>query len=277
VSTPDTDPVTLLAREAAEHDGVAPFDEATLMTLARHPEQVRRWVRPDAAALAIGDELALVVRPAARGRGEGSALLGEVVHDLPAGELRAWSHGDHPAAAALAARHGFERVRTLLHLRLPSLTHVDPREATDGIRIETFDPATDASDWLAVNARAFAGHPEQGRMTADDLAEREAESWFDPSDFLVARDGDGRMLGFHWMKLEPGADDAEVYVLGVDPDAAGRGLGSALLTEGLLRMRARGRTSASLYVEGDNDRALGLYRRAGFVDDAVDVQYRRAG
>lgn len=279
VATGDLADVLAVADAARRHDGPDPFNEQTRLDLAsgRRTAYVGSVAGVAVGAAATGGgELDLVVLPAERGRGYGTALLTSLLPSLEP-DVSAWSHGDHPAAGALAARHGFERVRTLLRLRLPSLTHVDPREATDGIRIETFDPATDASDWLAVNARAFAGHPEQGRMTADDLAEREAESWFDPSDFLVARDGDGRMLGFHWMKLEPGADDAEVYVLGVDPDAAGRGLGSALLTEGLLRMRARGRTSASLYVEGDNDRALGLYRRAGFVDDAVDVQYRRAG
>ncbi|HVX09072.1 mycothiol synthase [Humibacter sp.] len=279
--------VLAVADAASEQDGADPFNEQTRLDLASGRRSAHAAYSgadgstgPDAdrivgAAATGAGELDLVVLPGERGRGYGTALLESLLPTLDP-NVSAWSHGDHPAARALAASHGFQLVRTLLRLRLPSLIQVVRRPLPDGIRIETFDPVAGASDWLAVNSRAFAGHPEQGRMSADDLSEREAEPWFDPDDFLVALDDEGRMLGFHWMKLEPGSDEGEVYVLGVDPGAAGRGLGSVLLAEGLVRMRERGRTSASLYVEGDNDRALALYRRAGFVDDAVDVQFRRA-
>ena len=48
----------------------------------------------------IGDQLSLVVRPTARGAGIAAALLA----DVPGRRrpVSAWSHGDHPAAAALA-------------------------------------------------------------------------------------------------------------------------------------------------------------------------------
>jgi mycothiol synthase len=280
--------VLAVADAASEQDGADPFNEQTRLDLASGRRSAYAAYsngdgdgdsRHDAdrivgAAATGAGELDLIVLPGERGRGYGTAVLESLLPTLEP-DVSAWSHGDHPAARALAASHGFQLVRTLLRLRLPSLAQVVRRPLPDGIRIETFDPVAGASDWLAVNSRAFAGHPEQGRMSADDLSEREAEPWFDPEDFLVALDDEGRMLGFHWMKLEPGSDEGEVYVLGVDPDAAGRGLGSVLLAEGVVRMRERGRKSASLYVEGDNDRALALYRHAGFVDDAVDVQYRR--
>lgn len=257
-------------------DGVDPFNEQTRLDLAsgrRSPRVVYAGSRAVAAAAIGAGELDLVVLPSERGAGRGSALLVELLPELEA-DVSAWSHGDHPAARALAAANGFRAVRTLLHLRLPSLEGVTAGPTGD-VRVSAFDHDTDAADWLAVNARAFASHPEQGGMSADDLAEREAEPWFDRDDFLIARGPEGTMLGFHWMKLEPGVDDGEVYVLGVDPSAAGRGVGGVLLTAGLSRMRGRGKVSASLYVEGDNEPALRLYRRFGFVDDTVDVQFRR--
>lgn len=266
-----------VADAARENDGADPFNEQTRLDLAsgRRSAHVARAGGQAVAAAATGEgELDLVVLPAERGRGHGSAMLESLLPELEP-DVSAWSHGNHPAAAVLAGRYGFQRVRTLLRLTLPDLARAPVDEPLEGILISTFDPERDGSEWLALNARAFAAHPEQGATTADDLLEREAEPWFDPGDFLIARDTDGRMLGFDWLKLEPDGTDGEVYVLGVDPDAAGRGLGRALLARGLRRMRERGRTSASLYVEGDNAPALALYRRAGFLDDAVDVQYRR--
>ncbi|QDZ14791.1 mycothiol synthase [Humibacter ginsenosidimutans] len=275
-----------VADAARDDDGVDPFNEQTRLDLAsgRRVGHVGTAGGVPVAAAATGaGQLDLVVLPAKRGNGYGSAMLGSLLPVLER-DASAWSHGDHPAARALAASHGFDRVRVLLRLRLDELPAGDDAgageavgtgPATDGIQFESFDAERDAADWLALNARAFASHPEQGGMTADDLRERMDEDWFDPHDFLVARDATGLMLGFHWMKLEPDSDDAEVYVLGVAPDASGRGLGRRLLAAGLRHMRERGRTSSSLYVEGDNRPALALYRSVGFVDDAVDVQYRR--
>jgi len=126
---------------------------------------------------------------------------------------------------------------------------------------------------VALNARIFSSHPEQGSLTLDDLRDRIDEPWFDADDLLVLRDGDGRMVGYDWLKVE---DDAgEIYVLGVDPELAGQGLGRSLLRAGFARLADRGISTADLYVEGDNEPALALYRSAGFVDQTVDIQYRR--
>src|SRR5690606_10535850 len=112
-----------------------------------------------------------------------------------------------------------------------------------GVRLRPFRPGADEPAWRSLNARAFADHPEQGRWTLADLRLRMAEPWFDPAGFLLAeRETDGRLLGFHWTKVhakdpsstggEP-APIGEVYVLGVDPQAQGLGLGRALTLAGL--------------------------------------------
>jgi mycothiol synthase len=67
----------------------------------------------------------------------------------------------------------------------------------------------------------------------------------------------------------------EVYVVGVDPDAQGRGLGRALTLAGLHHLADRGLRTTILYVEGDNAAAIATYRRLGFERDAVDVSYQR--
>src|SRR5699024_10507531 len=118
--------------------------------------------------------------------------------------------------------------------------------------------------------RAFADHPDQGSETIETLAARRSEGWYDPSGFLVLDDPDepGELAGFCWTKVHPGVDGlpslGEIYVIGVDPDHAGRGLGSQLVIAGLDHLAARGIPTANLYVEGDNESALRLYDRLGF-------------
>jgi mycothiol synthase len=240
-------------------------------------------------------EAEFLVAPEFRRRGVGTAILAHLVDSAPHG-LAAWAHGDHPGAAALARRFDFRRSRVLLKLSAPPRADETPWQRTD-LSLSTFDADRDADDWLRLNALAFASHPEQGSQTRDDLDARRAEPWFDPEDFLLARDSSGILVGFCWLKVEvpegdpTGAADGgaavqgvpahagdvegEIYVLGVHPDRAGAGIGRSLLRAGLDRLRVRGVSRVTLYVEEENASAVRLYRSEGFTDAAVDVQYRR--
>jgi mycothiol synthase len=180
-----------------------------------------------------------------------------------------WAHGDHPAARILAARHGLEPVRTLLQLRA-AIRDARPAARSSGTEVAAFRPGIDDAAWLAVNAAAFASHPEQGRLTQNDLDARKAEEWFEPLDFLLLRDGD-ELIGFCWLKVE--GDIGEFYAVGIAPHRQGEGLGRVLVEAGFARLAARGIRTASLYVEADNEPALRLYRSFGFGDYTVDVQY----
>jgi mycothiol synthase len=133
----------------------------------------------------------------------------------------------------------------------------------------------DRDEVLRVNAAAFAHHPEQGSMDADDLAARMAEDWFDPAGLLVADDGD-RLVAFHWTK-QHSAELGEVYVVAVDPQAQGRGLGRVLTLAGLHHLEGLGVAEVLLYVEADNAPAVHVYGGLGFTHAAADthVQYRR--
>lgn len=266
-----------LVQRAVAVDGASPFNDQALidveagsrsLLLATAPESTSEAEPVVGAALIGHGELEFVVDPEWRGAGVGASMLSGIIADASPG-LLAWAHGDHPASRALAVRFNFDRVRTLLQLRMPLSPSADPSPRSDSIT--TFAPGIDDAEWVELNARVFASHPEQGRITVDDLRARQAEPWFDPGDFLLARDQSGRMLGYNWLKID--ADHGEIYVLGVGEP--GRGLGRSLMLAGLDRMRERGVRTASLYVEGDNERAVHLYRSLGFTGHAVDVQYRR--
>lgn len=142
------------------------------------------------------------------------------------------------------------------------------------VTVRTFVPGQDDAAWLAVNAAAFAHHPEQGSLTQRDLDDRKAESWFDPAGFFLAFRGD-RLAGFHWTKVHERERLGEVYVLGIHPDEQGGGLGRALTLIGLRHLvHDRGLPTAMLYVDADNAPALAVYERLGFTTHEVDLMYR---
>ncbi|WP_408898095.1 mycothiol synthase [Nocardioides sp. R1-1] len=271
---PALDAIARVREASRAVDGTDPLDEAAVLRLRHHGlAGIGAWVSEEAFALRRGTELDLAVAPAARGRGLGAAL-GELAVTEP-GLLTAWSHGDHPAAAALAARWGFARTRELWVMRRPAGVPLPAVELPAGVLIRDYG-SSDAEALLRVNAAAFAHHREQGALDAAGLAERMAEPWFDPAGLLLAVDEEGDLLGFHWTKQHDAAL-GEVYVVGVSPTAQGRGLGRVLTVAGLHHLAARGVAEVLLYVESDNTPARRLYEDLGFQHAAADthVQYQR--
>ncbi|MFF7158733.1 mycothiol synthase [Streptomyces sp. NPDC008139] len=217
----------------------------------------------------------LVVHPARRSRGHGRTLAAALL-DTTGKRVRVWAHGGHPAARHLAVQLGLKLFRELRQMRRPLTPDAadlpEPR-LPDGITVRTFVPGRDDAAWLAVNAAAFAHHPEQGSLTQRDLSDRLAEPWFDPAGFFLAFRGDD-LVGFHWTKVHP-EGLGEVYVVGVLPAEQGSGLGRALTALGLRHLaRDRRLPAALLYVDADNPAALSVYERLGFTTHEVDLMYR---
>ncbi len=268
LSAGEIEAVLRLVAAATGRDGVGPLSEHALLALRKHGAgSVRREADEIVGYAHADDEGAeLVVHPGHRRRGHGRALAQAV---LPA---RIWAHGDLPAAAALARSLGLARVRALFQLELAFPAELPAAVVPEGVRIRTFEPGRDEDAWLQVNSAAFAHHPEQGSWTRADLLDREAEPWFDPSDFFLAQDAEGELLGFHWTKVHPDPI-GEVYVVGVDPAAQGTGLGRALTLLGLHHLRAAGLPAVMLYVDESNRPAVRLYESLGFTRRTVDVMY----
>jgi mycothiol synthase len=293
------DQVLRLVAAAAAEDGVPPLSEHALLHLrydvtaaGQAPDTERGGGEPSRAGLDLitaeagqvtgyahldfdgpaGASAELVVDPARRRRGAGRALLTELMARADGGPLRAWAHGDLPAAAALARGAGLSRVRALWQMRRSLREPFAEPAVPEGITLRTFVPGRDEDEWLRVNGRAFASHPEQGSWTRSDLAMREKEAWFDPAGFFLA-ERDGRLAGFHWTKVD-GSGPGEVYVVGVDPDEQGTGLGRALTLTGLRYLRDDRRLpEVTLYVDESNTAAIRMYTRLGFTRSATDVMY----
>ncbi|MXZ78247.1 MAG: mycothiol synthase [Acidimicrobiia bacterium] len=171
---------------------------------------------------------------------------------------------------AFAADLGFDPYRDLWRMQRP----LPAPRAT--IATRAFVPGADDDEFLAVNNRAFHWHPEQGGLTAADLAERMAEGWFDAEGFRLHERG-GRLAGFCWTKVHPDETPpaGEIYAIAVDPDFHGQGLGKPMTLAGLDHLSDRGLTEGFLYVESDNDPAVATYHRLGFDHRSTNRAYRR--
>lgn len=254
-----------------------PLDEASLLRLKHQGlGGARVWAEDAGFALVRDGVLDLAVSPAARNHGLGGRLARLALDDATVDS--AWSHGDHPAAARLADRVGFTPTRELWVMRRPTGVPLPTAVVPPALTVRSYRPE-DRDALLRVNAAAFAAHPEQGAMGAEDLAARMAEPWYDARDLLLAIDDSSqRLLGFHWTKRHS-PDLGEVYVVGIDPLAQGRGLGRLLTLAGLHHLTDLGVAEVLLYVESDNAPALALYSGLGFTHAPADthVQYTRRG
>jgi mycothiol synthase len=298
--------VVALVDDSTQADGVRPLSEHVMLHLRYGGDESTRnlliWQGSDLVAyahldvtdLVEGASAEMVVAPARRRQGFGRRLITAALEQAD-GPLRLWAHGGLAEASLMAENLGFQRIRALYQLRRSLLAPLPTATLPDGVHVRTFQPGVDDEAWLTLNSRAFAGHPEQGSWTLEDLQHRVSEYWFDPAGFFLAEklvDGKPKLIGFHWTKVHGrhshGTGDhdegdhgdhghepmGEVYVVGVDPSAQGMGLGRDLTVIGLQYLRGLGLQHVLLYVDESNIAAIHLYESLGFSRWDTDVLFR---
>ena len=282
--------------QAPDPDAVAAFrsiDDAVLAATGHEavPEAVWRAVaqRPDECLLALDDARTvaaltmpsdsftpahrqLAVAPAPGVRPDAIAPVVDAVLAADRGtSITAWLPGTDAATEAALTGLGFHTDRRQHQMRVP-LPRPDAIRIPDGVELRAFRPGVDDAAWLRVNNRAFANHPDQGGWIEEILARRMAEPWFDPAGFLLAWRGE-ELVGFCWTKVHTEPEHlGEIFVIGVDPDAQGIGLGRTLTLAGLDHLATvRSCPTGVLYVAAANAPAVGLYESIGFVVQRTDT------
>ncbi len=282
----DLPALDLLFDLAAECDGHRPIGEHKYLDLIHpDPDGIAGLVAEEdsqlVAYVAIGHmpetnvcAMELALHPLHRDAATMEAMIAagvERVRTVCGAAVRIWAFQPHLAAAL--ERMGFAEERELRQLRRSLPADIDPR-FDPAVKVEAFVPGRDEQDWLRVNNRAFDGHPENGTWTIDVLEDRMRQAWFSAEGFRMAWI-DGSLAGFCWTKQH---DDelGEIYVIAVDPDFRGRGLGRALVLEGMRHLTDEGMSSVMLYVDAGNHAGVALYGQLGFRLDHIDRAFLKA-
>jgi mycothiol synthase len=218
------------------------------------------------------------VRPSARGRGVGSALLSwlalrawEITREVSLNHdavLTVTSWAQDRNAPGLLEQKGFSPLRHFLQMRID--LDRSPQEAVlpEGLESRCFSSGTDDAELFAAFREAFADH--WGNTDVDETEwwgenRDEPNAGFDPALWVVVREG-GAIAGFSICREreEAGETIGWISLLGVRPRWRGRGLGEALLLQSLNAFHSRGRRRAALNVDVDNTTAaLRLYLKVG--------------
>ena len=261
--------------------GYRPVSDQFWLELTSPSEQIRVSITNSAAHQLVGYAQVSVSGPTPALEMVFAPTAGDELSDIARHVLRAVTavlrdRGDAsldwlafaPGAqlAAVAAEFRLSPTRRLFQMyrSLPTGMEID-------LITRPFEPGLDEAAWLRVNQRAFAWNPQQGAWSLESLCARESEPWFDPAGFLL-HERQGRLAGFCWTKVHvtTGAPLGEIYVIAVDPDFHGLGLGQSLTLAGLEHLSSRGITTAMLFVDADNTAAATLYDKLGFVVHRTD-------
>jgi mycothiol synthase len=292
-----------LVERVTDSDGDAPLSEGKRMQLTDGGEASGRWsgvlayaggeligyahLRWNAAAATPRAAVELVLDPGYRDQELELRLLAEArsaVAVAGGGTLHAWAYRVTEPSQTAPARAGFALQRRLACMCRPLSETPAAPAPPGGMQLTAYRPgagdpqeagsAGDDAELLRVNNAAFAGHPENGGWGEPELAALRAREWFDPEGVICAWWG-GKLAGFHWTKIhrDVAGGPGEVYVLAVDPDAQGHGLGRVLLEAGLAHLAHRGCKEAILYVDRANTGAVALYESAGFAVATEAVCY----
>lgn len=234
--------------------------------------------RPVAWAWPVDDQVDIVVHPDYPALHDAALVWGEEEYcqrqgETPEKPMRAWGFtSDTIRNSALLAR-GYHRTEEgLVFYTRPISATFSPAGLPDGYTFDHVRGETDVARRTAVQCAAF----ESTFMTDTKTRAVQASPTYRPELDLVVVAPDSSYAAFTLIWLDAQNKVGVFEPLGVSAEHRRRGLGRAILDEGVRRLGLYGAKIACIQTGFDNDRARALYEASGFVQLDRDYAWIRS-
>ena len=224
-----------------------------------------------------------LVHPEHRRKGLAKKLLGYATRrakELKVKVVHVNIRQDNIVAKKVLSRLGFRVVRRILELRR-SLYEIRLPDATDNTYSYHHLQPGEEDKLTQIQNRCFTGTWGYNPNTIEDVIYYINLSHRSLEDVVLICEGD-KPIGYCWTEISCEAEAAKsekkgcIYMLGVDPDYRGRGIGKVALLAGLSYLKSKGVRVVELTVDSENEVACALYHSVGFKLWTNSLWYEKA-
>jgi len=180
---------------------------------------------------------------------------------------------DNAAAKNLLSKLGLSPIRRFFELRL-QLSKSRLPDVKHTIILCRHLQCGEEDKLALIQNRSFVDSWGYNPNTTEEIVYRVNLSNCSPNDVILAS-REGELIGYCWTRINigEGASKGQIYMLGVDPDYRGRGIGKSLLLAGLSYLKSRGVAVVGLTVDSQNTAACALYESVGFEISSTTLWY----
>ena len=205
-----------------------------------------------------------LIHPEHRQHGLASRLLVHAIHraeELGAAVAQISMRQGDSAAQDAISKLGFSLVRHFRQMKVNMADLNEHETSQASLRCCHLQSGEEAS-LTEVQNRSFVGSWGYHPNTVEEITYRLGLSRCSPDDVVLANDGN-RISGYCWTNITS-ESEGQIYMIGVDPDFQGQGIGRRVLLAGLSHLKSKGFPVAELTVDSQNKMACTLYESTGF-------------
>src|SRR5579859_6013239 len=190
---------------------------------------------------------------------------------------------DDPATIQTAEQHGFKLVDIRVTfergmMRSPELVHPEPPTGVSIRSVQSGDlPGLQAMARAAHQGTRFFNDSHFPRQRVEDLYSTwlTLETQGRAQTVLVAASVANQPLGYISCHLDSNHRAGQIGLVGVSPEAHGRGIGKNLVLAALDWFGTEGARMVTVVTQGSNLPAQRLYQRCGFLSRALQLWYHK--